>query len=298
MKYLSENKMKNLKKNIICVIFMGLFSMSAMSLKTYADILKKPQNALSMVDAAGMFTSREVANIQHILVTFADSTSNRIEVVTVNDFNGLQPSQYAFEIGEQWGIGNKKFDNGIVILIKPKTAQSRGQVFIAVGYGLEGAIPDATAKLIVEKTMLPRFRANDYYGGLVDGIEVLKKLAAGEISYKEYKESNSKSGLGSFILFLLLFVVLPILIVSFTKHNGPTNMGGGRRRLVSGTHCFYLQYFLQAIIMDLEEDLEVVVVSVEVLVLAEASAEVLVAEVSVVVELVAAGNDKVFFLES
>ena len=79
-------------------------------------------------------------------------------------------------MGEKWGIGSEKFDNGILVLLKPKTSDSKGEVFIAVGYGLEGVVPDATAKRIVENEMIPMFRENNMYGGIEKATDVLIDL--------------------------------------------------------------------------------------------------------------------------
>ena len=116
-------------------------------------------------DYAGLFTWEEKAHLEQALVAFDDSTSNQITVVTVNDLEGYEPAEYATRIGLDWQVGSADFDNGVVVLVKPKTDDSDGQVFIAVGYGLEGAIPDAYAKRIIENEMIPHFREGDYFGG-------------------------------------------------------------------------------------------------------------------------------------
>ncbi len=74
-------------------------------------------------------------------------------------------------------MGQKKYDNGAIIVLKPKTATSKGDVNIDVGYGLEPIIPDITAKRIIENEMIPRFKNDDYFGGLKKNYKVsLKKI--------------------------------------------------------------------------------------------------------------------------
>ena len=138
-----------------------------------AQVPEKPAVPRAVNDFAGIFSASDAEYMNRALVSFADSTSNRIVVVTVNDLGGMEPAMFAYEIGEQWGVGSSKFDNGVVVLVKPKTASSSGQVYIAVGYGLEGAIPDAIAKRIVENEMIPRFRQEDYAGGVAAALNVL-----------------------------------------------------------------------------------------------------------------------------
>ena len=161
-----------------------------------AQVPEKPSVPRAVNDFAGIFSASDAEYMNRVLVSFADSTSNRIVVVTVNDLGGMEPAMAAYEIGEQWGVGSSKFDNGVVVLVKPKTASSSGQVYIAVGYGLEGAIPDAIAKRIVENEMIPRFKENDYAGGVAAALNVLMRLSAGEISYKEYDQYRSRRLIG------------------------------------------------------------------------------------------------------
>ena len=78
-------------------------------------------------------------------------------------------------LGRKWGVGNKEFNNGIVFLV----AKNDRKVFIATGYGLEGAIPDITAKQIIENEVVPNFRGNDYYWGIDFGVDALIQAAAG-----------------------------------------------------------------------------------------------------------------------
>ena len=105
-------------------------------------------------DFAGIFTARETLHLEQMLTAFDDSTSNQIAVITTTDLEGLTPAEYATRTGLEWGIGSEKYDNGIVVLVKPKTYSSNGQVNISVGYGLEGAIPDAYAKRIIDNEMM------------------------------------------------------------------------------------------------------------------------------------------------
>ncbi len=206
----------------------SLVLLAAVSLTLSAQIPPKPSVPRAVNDYAGLFSSADAEYMNRKLVDFADTTSNRIVVVTVKDLGGMDPAEYAYEVGEQWGVGSGKFDNGVVVLVKPKTSASSGQVYIAVGYGLEGAIPDAVAKRIVENEMIPRFRDNDYAGGTDAALNVLMKLASGEISYKEYEEDQDLSG----ALGVLFGIVVIIVIVALSRghRNGPTSIGRGGSR--------------------------------------------------------------------
>ncbi len=99
----------------------------------------RPQPQRLVNDLAGMFSPAQVEELEHRLVAFDDTTSNQITVVTVSDLEGYEPAEYAVKIGTSWGVGSKDFNNGVVILVKPKTEDSGGKVSIQIGYGLEGA---------------------------------------------------------------------------------------------------------------------------------------------------------------
>jgi len=102
-------------------------------------------------------------------------------------------SSLSIEHSAKWSVGQKRFDNGIVVLVKPKLSSSdKGKVYIAVGYGLEPAIPDAITKRIVDNEMIPYFRNDDYYGGINQATNVLMKLASGEISADGSKNKQER----------------------------------------------------------------------------------------------------------
>lgn len=195
-----------------------------MCMTAYA-LPQRPEPARLVNDLAGIFTEEQENLLESILVAFDDSTSNQIAVITTNDLEGYEPAEYATRTGLEWGVGSEKFDNGIVVLIKPKDS-TPGQVFIAVGYGLEGAIPDAYAKRIINNEMIPHFMENDYYGGAAAACETLMKLASGEIS--ELREDEDDDDLiYVFIFFIVLILVLVIIATAANENNGKGGKGGG-----------------------------------------------------------------------
>lgn len=171
------------------------------------DCFPKKSNKL-VYDVAGQLNGIEVQELEHMLVEFDNSTSNQILVVIVPDLCGYDKSDYAIEIGDTWGVGGQN-DNGIVLLVKPKTLDSRGEVFIAIGRGLEGAIPDASTYLIVDNELIPNFKKGDYYGGIKSALNVLMSLAQSEYSIADYqgtiktKKKNNVIGMLSAFLFLM-----------------------------------------------------------------------------------------------
>lgn len=176
------------------------------------------------------FLSNEQAvDLEKRLVQFADSTSNQLVVVVVDDLAGYEPWDFATRIGDKWGVGNEKEDNGIVLLIKPTGGEGEREVFIAVGRGLEGAIPDITCNQIVQNELLPSFENKQFYEGITNGVAVLESLAKGEYNSDQYASKMSRQETIATIV-ILAIIVLIVLFMFFTRKRG----GGGGWTIGSG----------------------------------------------------------------
>lgn len=161
-------------------------------------------------DFAGILSRAQEIALERKLTAFSDSTSNQIAVVTVSDLEGYSAAEYGTEIGMAWQVGSAKFDNGIVVLVKPKTELSRGEVNISVGYGLEGAIPDSYAKRIITNEMIPLFSQGNYYSGIDKACTVLMQLASGEISEPDGGRTEAEDiifGIGGWLLLVALIII-------------------------------------------------------------------------------------------
>ena len=203
-----------------------LLTIVGLSVFAKDDIPERPVPPTLVTDYANMFTQSERARLEDKLVRFFAATSNQIAVVTVNDLAGYDKADFATQLAHKWKIGKEEFDNGILVLFKPKTSQSSGQVQIAVGYGLEAVVPDATTKQIVENEMIPRFKRGDIYGGIDKATSVLMNLAQGEYNYQQYaKQAGGQKGFNPFVILILLFFVFPIL---FGRRRRSFYSAGGR----------------------------------------------------------------------
>ncbi|HET6226447.1 MAG TPA: TPM domain-containing protein [Bacteroidia bacterium] len=167
---------------------------------------------------SGFISKDEEARLEQKLSDFANKTSNQIVIVIVDDLAGYEPYDFATRLGQSWGVGHEKEDNGVVVLVKTKTADGRGEVQIAPGYGLEGAIPDATAKQIVENELIPNFKNGDNYKGLDEATNVLMKLAVGEYNSDQYAKKNKKQNMPVMIIIIIVIIIVIIL---------PKRRGGG-----------------------------------------------------------------------
>ncbi|MDR1738325.1 MAG: TPM domain-containing protein [Candidatus Symbiothrix sp.] len=185
------------------------------------NIPDKPDPPRLVNDLAHVLTSEQVAELENELDTYARSTTTQIVVLTVPSLNGYDVSDFAFKVGEKWGVGQKDGNNGVVIVFKPKTDNEMGKVFVAVGYGLEGVIPDAIAnREIVNREMLPRFRENDVYGGLLQACKVIMSLASKEFTPQEYEESGGDPA--GAIVFIVFFCAV-IFFMYFAAKNSRKN---------------------------------------------------------------------------
>jgi uncharacterized protein len=198
-------------------IIMVLLWLAAGVLLQAQTLLPRPEPPRLVNDLSGVLSAGEVQALENKLVAFNDSTSNQIAVVIVSDLQGYDRSEFAYKVARDWGVGQGDFNNGLLVLVRPKTATTTGQVFIATGYGLEGAIPDITCADIIDREIIPRFRENDYYGGIDAGTNVLMSLAAGEYSYENYAGGSSSGAIPGIIIFLI--IVFFILIISAGSSN-------------------------------------------------------------------------------
>jgi uncharacterized protein len=182
----------------------------SISMSSAQGIPGPPDPPRLVADMAGILSHSENMALENKLVHFNDTTSNQILIIITNELYGYDISEFADRIGDQWGVGQADLDNGVIVVIKPKIAGQRGQAWIAVGHGLEGAIPDITAGHIIDQEMIPYFRENNYYGGLDAATTVLMQLAAGEYTSDEYNKSGGGGwwAFAPFFIFILFFILI------------------------------------------------------------------------------------------
>ncbi|WP_289623301.1 TPM domain-containing protein [Flavihumibacter fluminis] len=196
-----------------------------LTVSAQSRVLPKPNPPRLVNDAAQLLTPDQIASLEAKLVAYDDTTSNQIAVVLVKTLNGLEPNDYATQLGREWGVGGKEFNNGLVILISTgNDGQEKRKVYIATGYGLEGAIPDIIAKRIVDREMIPNLQAGNYYRALDEATDALIKAAAGEYKAPEgYR--NRGEGEGGIPLGLIIFII--IMVIIFASRGGGGRGGGG-----------------------------------------------------------------------
>jgi uncharacterized protein len=200
------------KYRFILVFFVLLLAFPALAVLSQ-DIPDRPVPPRLVNDFAGMLSDHDIMTLERKLDSFNDSTSTQIAIVIVPSFNGYDKADYAQRLAEKWGIGQKGRNNGLLILIKPKTYSSRGEVQIAPGYGLEGVIPDITCGEIVDYLILPAFKKDEYFKGLDDATNTIMALARGEFTAEDFGKMAKKGhDGGSGLIFVIILIVIIFLI--------------------------------------------------------------------------------------
>jgi len=181
-------------------------------------------------------TSDQSQYLENKLKTYDDSTSNQVAIVIVETLQGYSANEYATALGRKWGVGGKENNNGVVILIS--TEPGNRDAYIATGYGLEGAIPDITAKHILEEQLIPEFKNGNFYTGLNKTVDAIIKAASGEYSAPPGYGKSNKDGKFFKLIIAIIFIIIFISSVgrgggkgggyaSRRGWMGPTIFGGG-----------------------------------------------------------------------
>lgn len=204
-------------KRYFCLILALLIGVVGFAQKIPA----RPNPPRLVNDFADILTDRQENALEHKLVAYNDSTSTQICVVTVLSLNDTTSDDFAYQIGEKWGVGTKN-NNGVVILVKPKTADELGDVSIQVGYGMEPYVTDAVNYGIRTKEMIPAFKEGDYYRGIDNAVNAIIGLASGAYKSDRYTGSSDDDFVGVMVVFFALVFV--ILLISASRKGG--NKGG------------------------------------------------------------------------
>lgn len=201
-----------------------LFLLASQVLMAQGDFPERPNPPKLVNDFTQTLSSSEQTALERKLVAYNDSTSSQITVVLLGSVGQYDISDYAFQLGDKWGIGQKGKDNGLLIL----AAMKDRKVFIATGYGLEGAVPDALARRIVDNVIVPAFKREAYFEGLDQATTMIFKLASGEYDAEDVAKKGNSGGAVFFILiFIIIFIIIPLLKNRNDNDNHMGGRGGG-----------------------------------------------------------------------
>ncbi|KAB7729411.1 TPM domain-containing protein [Rudanella paleaurantiibacter] len=184
------------------------------------DVIPNRPNPPRLVnDYVGILQPGERAILEEKLRRYNDSTSTQITLVIVKTTEPYPIGDFAFQVGRKWGVGQKGKNNGLVLA----WATGDRKIYIATGYGLEGAIPDAVANRIVDNIIVPAFKQQQYFQGLDAATTEIIKRAQGE--YKS--EPANEDGGGDIFVWIFLILVVIILFSWINRRGGGNRYRGG-----------------------------------------------------------------------
>ena len=188
-----------------------------------ADVAVPPLTA-RVVDLTGTLSGGAVNRIETRLAEFEAKKGSQIAVLMVPTTQPEEIEQYGIRVAEQWKLGRKGVDDGAILLV----AKNDRRVRIEVGYGLEGALPDAIAKRIIDETITPHFKLGDYDGGVEAGVDQMISVVNGEPLPAPDEKWEHRGGIGNLLPFLLVavFVASGVLRAMFGRLFGSIATGG------------------------------------------------------------------------
>lgn len=196
-----------------------------LSFVAQAELVAIPPLEHRVTDLTSTLSADQQAALESKLQAFEQTKGSQIAVLIVPTTQPEDIAQYSIRVVDQWKLGREKPDDGVLVLV----AKADRKMRIEVGYGLEGAIPDAITKRIVSDIMQPSFRAGDFYGGLDAATTQLTKLIDGESLPPPVKNQHADTGgVEQYFVFLLIAAVIlgGILTSIFGRFVGSLATGG------------------------------------------------------------------------
>ena len=205
-------------------LFLFVLALSGMIVQAQFTIPEKPSFQTSVYDYADVLNPQEEKELENKLVRYSDSTSTQIVVISVEDLKGEDIGILTPRWGQEWGIGQEKEDNGILILL----SKNDREIWISPGYGVEDRLTAGLNGELIRHIIIPEFKSGSYYNCLDKGADAIFEVLKGK-----YKGSRKESKKDFPILPVIIFVIILILIISKASKGGG-NSGGGSRGLDLG----------------------------------------------------------------
>jgi len=202
------------------IFFAGLVAVFVLAVSSFLLGLDVPPLRGRVNDLAGMLPSDRAQALDERLAAFERDTGHQIAVLTIPSLQGDALESFSIRVAEAWKVGQRGFDNGAILLVVRDDRKLR----IEVGYGLEGVLPDAIANRIINEVIVPRFRENDYSGGIEAGVNTILQVTKGEPLPESARKSTK--GTASRAPSLLTALTMTAILALF--------IGMTQRRLVGG----------------------------------------------------------------
>jgi uncharacterized protein len=207
---------------IVAVVALILFVLPAQALDF-------PALSGRVIDEANILDAGVRAALTQKLADLEGKTTNQLVVVTLKSLQGTTIEDFGVQLGRRWQVGQQDKNNGVLLIVAPNERKVR----IEVGYGLEGALTDAVSRLIIENSILPRFRANDYSGGISRGADDIIRVLSGDAAEFKQRAAQRPDGLPPWVLMaiaLAVFLVVATIVSMLRQTGGPPSALGRRRR--------------------------------------------------------------------
>lgn len=171
------------------------------------ELVSVPPLKTRVTDLTATLNAEQSAQLERQLADFEAARGSQIAILIVPTTQPEAIEQYSIRVAEAWKIGRKKHDDGVLIVV----AKNDRKLRIDVGYGLEGAIPDAIAKRIISEIISPRFKQGDFAGGLEAGVAQIQKLIEGEQLPAPERQAERGGAEGKFEQLLTLGLLIAIV---------------------------------------------------------------------------------------
>jgi len=178
----------------------------AFAFAALADVAVPPLTG-RVVDKTATLSSGDIVSLDKTLQDFEARKGSQIAVLIVPTTQPETIEQYSIRVAEAWKIGRKKIDDGAILVV----AKDDRKLRIEVGYGLEGALTDVTAKRIIDEVITPKFRSGDFAGGITDGVNRMLRVIDGEplpAPAQRSRSSGASSDIDPFNPFLIVLVII------------------------------------------------------------------------------------------
>lgn len=183
--------------------------------------IKFPELTGRVVDNARMIGNSDEWTLKKKLKSHEDATTNQVVVVTIDSLDGYSIEEYGYQLGREWGIGQKDKDNGVLLII----AKQDRKIRIEVGYGLEDKLTDAIAGNIIRTKISPAFKRGQFGIGIIDGVDGITSVLSG--TYKPEKRKSGKTIESRYATLIMLVIFLISFVRGFW---GPGGGSSGNRR--------------------------------------------------------------------
>lgn len=207
-------------KNFRCVALMLMIIFCSVYANTETKIPKLEQR---ISDFTNTLSFQEWQQLDLLLKSFEDSTSTQVVILMINSLEGESIEDYANKTFTENKIGKAKKDNGVLLVIAKQDHKMR----IEVGYGLEGALTDALSSQIIRQEITPYFKADNYFGGIVTGVDAIMRATAGEY-HANSKGTRAPEVSGLLVLIVIIFVSFVFMPMMTSRRRSVIGSGGHR----------------------------------------------------------------------